>query len=99
MSVEDGSIVYSKVIEENLEKGVQFRLVVNEFREQTYIQFRKYFLSYEGEWLPSKEGVSAPVSFDNVYAILDGMFDICSQAEGEEIIERYYKKIKGIVDE
>lgn len=90
MSVEAGEIVYSKLIAENLEKGFQIRLVVNEFREETYIQFRKYFLSYEGEWLPSREGVSTVITFDTVYAMLDGLLDILSQSEGDEIITRYY---------
>lgn len=90
MSVEAGEIVYSKLISENLEKGFQIRLVVNEFREETYIQFRKYFLSYEGEWLPSREGVSTVITFDTVYAMLDGLLDILSQSEGDEIITRYY---------
>ena len=94
MTVEDGSIVYSKIIEENMDKGFQLRLVVSEFREETYIQFRKYFLSYEGDWVPSRDGVSTIISFDNVYAIIDGMLDICSKSEGEEIIMKYYNKIK-----
>ena len=98
MSVEDGSIVYSKVIEENMDKGFQIRLVVSEFREETYLQFRKYFLSYEGEWVPSKDGVSMIISFENVYSIIDGMFDICANSEGEEIITKYFNKIKGRTD-
>lgn len=99
MSVEDGSIVYSKVIEENMDKGFQIRLVVSEFREETYLQFRKYFLSYEGEWVPSKDGVSMIISFENVYSIIDGMFDICANSEGEEIITKYFNKIKDRTDE
>ena len=89
----DSNIQYNKLIEENLEKGYQVRLVINDFREPTYIQLRKYFLSYEGEWIPSKEGVSIPASTENIYAILDGLFDICSKAEGQEIIKHYHDKI------
>ena len=89
----DSNIQYNKLIEENLEKGYQVRLVINDFRETTYIQLRKYFLSYEGEWIPSREGVSIPASTENIYAILDGLFDICSKAEGHEIIKHYYNKI------
>jgi hypothetical protein len=98
MTVEDGSIVYSKIIEENMEKVFQIRLVVNEFREVTYLQFRKYFLSYEGEWVPSRDGVSMAISFENVYSIIDGMLDICAESEGEEIITKYFNKIKDRTD-
>ena len=90
----DENIHYNKLIEENMDKGFQVRLVVNDFRETTYIQLRKYFLSYEGEWVPSREGVSIPASLENMRGIIDGMLDICARAEGEEIIAHYYNKIK-----
>lgn len=90
----DENILYSKVIEENMEKGFQVRLAVNDFRETTYIQLRKFFLSYEGDWVPSREGISIPASTENIYAILDGLFEICSVAEGEEIIKRYSERLK-----
>lgn len=90
----DENILYSKTIEENMDKGFQVRLAVNDFRDITYIQLRKFFLSYEGEWIPSREGVSIPASTENIYALLDGLFDICSQAEGEEIIRHYVERLK-----
>ena len=89
----DDNIHYHKIIEENMEKGFQVRLVINEFREVNYIQLRKYFLTYEGNWQASREGISIPASTENIYAILDGMLDICSKAEGTEIITHYYEKI------
>ena len=89
----DSEILYSRIIEENLEKGFQVRLVVNDFRDVTYIQLRKYFLTYENEFCPSREGISIPASMENIYSLLDGLFEICSEAEGEEIINHYYKKI------
>jgi hypothetical protein len=90
----DENILYSKIIDENMDKGFQVRLAVNDFRDITYIQLRKFFLSYEGEWVPSREGVSIPASTENIYALLDGLFDICSQAEGEEIIRHYVERLK-----
>lgn len=89
----DDNILFNRVIEENLEKGFQIRLAVNDFKEVTYLQLRKYFLSYEGEWLASREGVSIPASTENIYALLDGLFEICSKAEGEEIIRHYSDKL------
>jgi hypothetical protein len=89
----DSNILYERLIEENMDKGFQVRLVVNDFKEVTYLQLRKYFLSYEGEWIPSREGVSIPASLQNIYALLDGLLEICSEAEGHEIIETYAKQI------
>lgn len=90
----DSNILFNRTIEENLDKGFQVRLVVNEFRETLYIQLRKYFLSYEGDWVPSREGVSIPASLENIYNLLDGLVEICAEAEGKEIIEKYYDLIK-----
>lgn len=89
----DDNIHYNKLIEENMEKGFQVRLVINEFRDTQYIQLRKYFLTYEGDWQASREGVSIPASLENIYAMLDGLLDICAKAEGEDIIKHYYEKI------
>jgi len=90
----DSNILYDKLVEENMDKGYQIRLVVNEFRETIYIQLRKYFLSYEGEWIPSREGVSIPASFENIRSMLDGLLDICASAEGEVLIKEYYDRLE-----
>jgi hypothetical protein len=89
----DDNIHYNKLIEENMDKGFQVKLVVNEFRDIEYIQLRKYFLTYEGEWQASREGISIPASVENIYALLDGLLDICARAEGEDIIRHYAAKI------
>ena len=89
----DSNILYERLIEENLEKGFQVRLVINDFRDITYIQLRKYFLSYEGEWLASREGVSIPASIENIHQLLYGLLDICAKAEGEEVIKFFHDKI------
>ena len=89
----DSNILYERLIEENLEKGFQVRLVVNDFREVTYIQLRKYFLTYEGDWQASREGISIPDSIENIHSLLYGLLDICAKAEGEEVIKFFYEEI------
>lgn len=89
----DSNILYERLIEENLEKGFQVKLVVNDFREITYIQLRKYFLTYEGDWQASKEGISIPASIENIHSLLYGLLDICAKAEGEEVIKHFYDEI------
>ena len=89
----DDNIHYNKIIDENMDKGFQIRLVVNEFRDVEYIQLRKYFLTYEGDWQASREGISIPASTENIYNLLDGILDICAKAEGEDIIRYYAAKI------
>jgi len=88
------SDVYEKLIHENLEKGFQLRLTVSDFRDLEYLHIRKYFLSYDGEFIPSKEGISVPVSIQNVYALLDGLLEICSKAEGLSAITDKFPELR-----
>lgn len=89
--------MYEKLIYENLEKGFQYRLTVSEFREIEYLHIRKYFLSYEGDWVPTKEGASIPASIQNVYQLLDGLLEICSKAEGvDSIVQHLSEKISNL---
>ena len=89
----DSNILYERLIEENLEKGFQVKLVVNDFRDVTYIQLRKYFLTYEGDWQASREGVSIPASIENIHSLLYGLLDICAKVEGEEVIKFFHDQI------
>jgi hypothetical protein len=91
--MESSEILYEKLIEENLDKGYQLRLVVTDFKEVLYLQIRKYFLSYEGEWIPSREGVSMPASIENIQNLLAGVLDICAKAEGKEVVNFFYKQV------
>lgn len=84
MSEQD--ILYEKIVYENDDKGLQLRVVVNVFREIEYFHLRKYFLSFEGEWVPTKEGVSFPMSIQNIYAVLDALIEICSKSESVDAI-------------
>jgi len=91
---------YEKLIYENEVKGYQLKLVVNEFRGVQYVHIRKYFLSYEGEYLPSKEGVSMEASINNILALLEGLIELCSKEESSEAISAYFsQKISDLSNE
>ena len=63
---------------------------MSEFRGVQYIHVRKYFLSYEGEYVPTKEGASIPATIQNIFALLDGLIDICSAEESVDVITEYF---------
>lgn len=92
----DDNLHYEKTIYENEAKFYQLKLTVSEFRDKYYINIRKYFQSYEGDYVPSREGVSMEASMENIYALLDGLFDIVSQGEASEVVQRYADKISGL---
>ena len=55
--------IYERVINEK--DNIQVRLVINTFRGVEYLSLRIYYLDFEEEWLPSKEGISIPLDLDN----------------------------------
>ena len=78
--------LYEKLISENEAKGFRVMLVVNEFRDKEYLHLRKYFLSFDEGYVPSKEGISVELTISNSYAILEGMIELCSKLEGQDAL-------------
>lgn len=83
---------YEKLIYENQDKFYQLRLTVTEFRGKYYVNVRKYFQTYEGEFQPSKEGISMEASISNIASLLEGLLEIVSQEEGRLLITEIYQR-------
>lgn len=82
--------LYEKLIYDNQDKFYQLRLVVNEFRGKQYIHVRKYFMTYEGDYQASREGISMEASMSNIFSLLDALMEICSKEESVELIHKYF---------
>jgi hypothetical protein len=85
-------LVYEKLIYENQDKFYRLYLTVSEFRDRYYVNIRKYFQSYEGDFVPSKEGISMEASINNVSSLLEGLLEIVSQEESRETITKIYNQ-------
>jgi hypothetical protein len=83
---------YEKIIHQDDTKSFQLRLVVNTFKERTYVHLRKYFLSYEGEFVASKEGVSMEASLDSILSLLDGLMEIVSHEEARDTVLKHFEE-------
>ena len=83
--------IYERVINET--DTQQIRLVINTFRGVEYLSLRKYYLDFDEEWLPSKEGISIPLDLDNTQELFTGLVEILSLAESKSIIEDEFKEI------
>jgi hypothetical protein len=81
---------YEKLVYENQDKFYQLRLTVSEFRDKHYLNVRKYFQSYEGEFIPSTEGISMEASISNIASLLEGLLEIVSKEEGQALIKEIY---------
>jgi hypothetical protein len=83
--------IYEKVIQET--EHEQVRLVVSTFRSVEYISLRKYYLDFEEEWQPSKDGITMPIDFDNTRSLFEGLVEILSLAESKNILEKEFKDV------
>lgn len=78
-----------------LEKdGVQFRLSVTEFRESNYLSIREWYMSFEEEWMPTRNGMTLPYDVDSVYKLFNALTGLLSKAEVLEVMERYRNEDK-----
>ena len=87
----DSEEIYSRVIHSTDE--FQVRLAINCFRGVEYLHLRKYYLGFEEDWLPSKDGVSMPLNMDNSKELFTGLVEILSLAESKEIIVEHFKDL------
>ena len=83
--------IYEKIIQDTGHE--QVRLVINTFRDVEYISLRKYYLDFEEEWKPSREGLSMPLDFDNSRNLFEGLVEILSLAESKDIIEEHFSDL------
>lgn len=82
---------YSRIIHVSEDNNVQVRLTVNTFRGVEYLHLRKYYQSFEEEWLPTKEGVALPLDLTNSYELFTGLVEILSLAESRDRVLEYFK--------
>jgi hypothetical protein len=90
MELHEAPEVYERVIHYDSEKGHQVRLTISTFRGVEYLGLRKYYLDFEEEWKPSKEGISMAVDFSNTRELFIGLTEILSLAESKEVIEEHF---------
>ena len=93
MKIYDAPEVYEKIVSENDEGTEQVRLTVNEFRGTEYLHLRKYYLDFEGDFKPSKDGVALRHDFNNSKLLFEGLVEILSLAEAKNILESHFKDI------
>ena len=93
MKIYDAPEVYEKIVSENDEGTEQVRLTVNEFRGTEYLPLRKYYLDFEGDFKPSKDGVALRLDFNNSKLLFEGLVEILSLAEAKNILESHFKDI------
>lgn len=84
---------YSRLIRYDEAKDIQVRLAISNFRDVDYLSLRKYYRDYEGEWAPSKEGITIPLELDSSKELFVGLLEILSLSESRQAILETFKEL------
>lgn len=93
IELHEAPALYEKLIHYNEAKHEKVFLSINTFREVEYLSIRKYYLDFDEEWKPTKDGVSMVVDFDNTRALFEGLVEILSLTEVKGILETHFKEV------
>ena len=93
MELHQAPEAYSRVIHYDEVKEVQVRLTINTFRDIEYIHLRKYYLDFEGEWQPSKEGISMPLGLSNSREMFSALVEILSLTENKQEVYNHFSDL------
>jgi hypothetical protein len=85
--------IYEKIILEQENKEIQWRLVVSKFRDVEYLHLRKYYLDFEGTYMPTKEGACIPFELTSLSNLFEALVEILSLAESKGSIEKHFKEL------
>lgn len=61
--------------------GVQYRFSVTEFRDVQYLSIREWYLDFDEEWMPSRNGFTMPYTIDSTAKMFSGLVSLLSEAE------------------
>ena len=86
-----GEILAEFIVCEVPGKDIQWRLTLNEFREVEYLHLRKYYLSFDEGYVPSRDGACFPATLDNVARLLDALLSLLTTEESIEVLLQHIK--------
>ena len=64
----------------------QIRLTVSELNDKQYLHLRKYYLGFEGDYLPTKSGISIPITIVNIANLFNALTKMLAESEVLQII-------------
>ena len=84
---------FSRIVHVSEEGDYQVRLTVNSFRGKEYLHFRKYYLDFEGEWQPSKEGISMPLGLSKSREMFSALVEILSLTANKTEVYNHFSDL------
>ncbi len=69
-------------------------MTISEFMGRHYFGIRKYYMDFEGNWLPTKTGMSWEYSLETTTNMFGAFTEILSKAEVLAAVAEEHEKIK-----
>jgi hypothetical protein len=93
MEIYEAPEIYESIVWSDDVGYTNIKVVVSTFKDTEYLHIRKYYLDFDEEWKPTKDGITIPLDIDNTKAIFRALAEIISLAEAREVIEEYFGDI------
>lgn len=91
--MDDEELIYERVIFSNEAGDIQYRLQVKFFYGKEWLHIRKFFLSFQEEWVPTKEGFSIPFELASASNLFSACLEILSLNESRELILEHFNEL------
>ena len=62
-------------------KEEKYFLTINSFRGVEYFHIRKYYLGFEGDFLPTDKGVAFPATLDTTVSLFESLIKVLDESE------------------
>lgn len=89
----DDEVEFSAIITHDTEKHEQYRLQVKHFRGKEWLHFRRYYLTFEGDWAPTRDGISLPMEMSTTTNLFKALVQIISVSESRDVLSLYLADI------
>ncbi len=83
--MESSELIFSYDLKDNLEDFSKWRLTITEFRGVQYLNIREYFLDFDGEFQPTKKGLTVPLEMEFTKNLFRALKLIVSEGEQNEV--------------
>ena len=78
-------------------KKAAIRLI--EYGAREFLDLRVYYLGYEEDWLPTKEGFRIEATLESVSGIFDALVDLLSNKEATKLSEKLITAVHNIYNQ
>lgn len=81
--------VYERKIFETADGDGAVILKARKYAGRYYLDLREYFVGFDGEWAPTKTGISLPLTLSTVPALFDALLEFLDSTEADHLIKQY----------